>query len=566
MDMKFQILSLTGVLCPAIHAFGQCPTAKVLPHDGINATLEFGSSVALFGDSAVVGARLGDRAYYFERVSNQWMELQTIDPGLSNSNFGADVDLTDEWMVIGAPQFSFGPQYQNAGTAIVYQRQQSSWKPMQRLALSDKEPWDGFGYSVAIDGNRIVVGAVGDTGMSIASGAAYLYERNLQSGRWLLTETLWPSDGAPGDFAGESVAIDGDTIVVGAGLKNDLQTHSGAAYVFERIGGAWTQTAKLAGDGGSGDSFSLGAVDIWNDTIVIGARNNSPSPGKDYAGAAYVFRKGPPGWLKIQKLIAEDIATLDHFGSAVSLSPAGAVIGSRRDNWSNYGVSDVWGAAYHFRDVNGRWVQVGKMLAPDATSLECGLSIDSWNDEVLVGSWNDKEQCTAYPVCHTGAAYEFTLGLGAQQYCSCATQGPCANQDDHGGCRNSAGQGAVFQACGSSSVTTDDLKLESRWMPKKVVGLVIMGPRPDETPYGDGILCIGAGDKGLFRFPAGNSGPEGVITLGPGIVAHTHANFPAAGQIKAGDTWYFQAWFRDPNGPCGSGFNLSNGLKVEFTQ
>jgi hypothetical protein len=296
-------------------------------------------------------------------------------------------------------------------------------------------------------------------------------------------------------------------------------------------------------------------VAISGDAILVGAW----SEGTIHPGAVFAYQRAGSDWQFSQELLPADPDGRLRFGNAVAMKGTEAVIGA----WGDTEDGGYVGGAYHFRrEVNG-WVQKGKALANDPVpddALGSGIAISG--DMALVGAQN-----VAMPTSPlAGAVYVFELEMGVHQYCSCPQQGPCLNHDDHGGCQDSTGKGAVLQACGTSSVARDDLGMEARWMPKKVVGLVIMGPRPDETPYGDGILCVGAGDKGLFRFPAGNSGPEGVITLGPGIVAQTHANFPAAGQIKAGDIWYFQAWFRDPNGPCGSGFNLSNGLKVEFTQ
>jgi hypothetical protein len=121
-----------------------------------------------------------------------------------------------------------------------------------------------------------------------------------------------------------------------------------------------------------------------------------------------------------------------------------------------------------------------------------------------------------------------------------------------------------LQACGSGSVTLDELEMEARWLSKQMLGLTFMGSSAQQLPFGDGQLCVGPGGTGLFRFAAQASGADGVIDLGPGIVAYTHANFPAAGHIQPGDTWYFQTWYRDPAGPCGTDFNLTNGLKVEF--
>ena len=82
--------------------------------------------------------------------------------------------------------------------------------------------------------------------------------------------------------------------------------------------------------------------------------------------------------------------------------------------------------------------------------------------------------------------------------------------------------------------------------------------------FGDGLLCVGAGSLGLFRIATTTTGPRGVVTLGPGLVASSHATLPPAGHIQPGQSWTFQAWFRDPGGPCGTDSNLSNAVRVRF--
>jgi len=94
--------------------------------------------------------------------------------------------------------------------------------------------------------------------------------------------------------------------------------------------------------------------------------------------------------------------------------------------------------------------------------------------------------------------------------------------------------------------------------------LVFMGAGQTQFPFGNGQLCVSTGGVGQFRFPVRNSGPGGVITEGPGIVAFSQANFGVFGTITPGQTWNFQGWYRDPGGPCGSTFNLSDGLAATF--
>jgi hypothetical protein len=98
-----------------------------------------------------------------------------------------------------------------------------------------------------------------------------------------------------------------------------------------------------------------------------------------------------------------------------------------------------------------------------------------------------------------------------------------------------------------------------------VLGILFMGDAQAQLPFGDGRLVVGSGASGLYRvLPPQSSGTQGALAWDGGLVANSHAANPPAGQIQAGDTWYYQAWYRDPTGPCGSGFNVSNGLQVEF--
>lgn len=117
---------------------------------------------------------------------------------------------------------------------------------------------------------------------------------------------------------------------------------------------------------------------------------------------------------------------------------------------------------------------------------------------------------------------------------------------------------------GSTEVSADDLELVVDQLTPNQFGVIYMGGGQIAIPFGDGLRCVGSGGVGTFRYQAQNSGGGGAITRGPGIVNLSCSSFAVAGCITAGDTWNFQYWYRDPVGPCGNGFNLSNGLQVEF--
>ncbi len=151
------------------------------------------------------------------------------------------------------------------------------------------------------------------------------------------------------------------------------------------------------------------------------------------------------------------------------------------------------------------------------------------------------------------------------EYGQCtAALAPCGNDDASAGCANSTGEGAHLYFTGTHSVMADDLVLTSSGVPPHQLGIHYMGGASLEQPFGDGVRCVGAGATGVFRFPIRRSGSTGTLVEGPGLAAYSCAQFAPAGCISAGMTWYFQSWYRDPTGPCGGAFNLSNGIAVQF--
>ncbi|ETX01101.1 MAG: hypothetical protein ETSY1_08700 [Candidatus Entotheonella factor] len=176
----------------------------------------------------------------------------------------------------------------DTGVAYVYERQGNGrWLEAAILTASDGDVNDNFGTSVSISGERVVVGAPGDDDRGLNSGSAYSYERG--DGRWLQTAKVRIFDGSPFDNFGISVSVSGDRLLIGSFADDDNGTNSGSAYVFryQSRSAIWFQIGKLtAPDGDFGDTFGIG-VALNGDRMVIGAvadEDNGPS-----SGSAYVF-------------------------------------------------------------------------------------------------------------------------------------------------------------------------------------------------------------------------------------------------------------------------------------
>ena len=159
----------------------------------------------------------------------------------------------------------------------------------QELLASDGAADDAFGYSVAVDGDTAVIGAVQDDDNGSNSGSAYVYTRSGTT--WSQQAKLTASDGAADDWFGTSVAVDGDTAVVGAYWDDDNGSKSGSAYVYTRSGTTWSQQNKLTASDGAADDRFGGRVAVNGDTAVIGAMWHDDNGSN--SGSAYVFALGP---------------------------------------------------------------------------------------------------------------------------------------------------------------------------------------------------------------------------------------------------------------------------------
>ncbi len=345
---------------------------------------EFGRAVAVQGNVAVVGApNVGfgsGAAYVFERTTTGWQLNQKLSvPDMSASFFGASVAIDGDRIVVGAPgdlNVDVG-----AGAAYVFVRTFTKWTPEAKLIGSENSAFDSFGISVAIKGNRIVCGAYGNSDLNQTEvGSAYVFHRT--NGLWLQEQELTANDGASLARFGLSVTMNEDTIAVGADGDSELGFFSGAAYVFGFDGSNWIQQQKLhAQDPQESASFGYHLA-MDGDTMVIGAPQNQV--GTHTLGAAYVFSRRSQGWLQDRKLVAKDSDTFDGFGLRVAISEDTIAVGSPND----HDAALSGGASYVYkRNGQSGWSLHEKLFASDAARDDAfGIAVAVSNNTVLVGA------------------------------------------------------------------------------------------------------------------------------------------------------------------------------------
>ncbi len=367
----------------------------------------FGSSVAISGDTVIVGAQWDDdngdgsgSAYVFVLNGTTWNQQAklTASDGAPEDWFGHSVAISGDTVVVGA--HGDDDRGYGSGSAYVFVRDGTTWTQQAKLTANDGAAADAFGWFVAVSEDTAVVGAYNDDDRGASSGSVYVFVRN--GANWSQQAKLHASDGISGDHFGWSTAVSGDTAVVGALDNDDSGTSSGSAYVFARSGTTWSQRAKLdASDGAAYDEFGC-SVAISADTVVVGAHGDDDHG--DGSGSAYVFVRDGTSWTQQAKLTAGDGAPGDAFGWSVFASRDAAIVGALDDD--DNGVSS--GSAYVFTRLGAIWTQQAKLSADDgAASDTFGYCVAISGGEAVVGAPEDDDSGEG-----SGSAYAYALFPG----------------------------------------------------------------------------------------------------------------------------------------------------------
>jgi hypothetical protein len=341
--------------------------------------------VDLSRDVAIVGAyadetfgRYGGAAYIFRFDGSNWTEeAKLLAPlGAPEQQFGISVAIEGDLAVVGARgDTELGIR---AGAIYVFRFDGANWVAEAKLLASDGSKDDLFGSRVAVSGHRIVAVALLADGNAPHSGAAYVF--GFDGSGWVEEAKLTASDGEYDDEM-HVVDIDGDTVVAGVFLDDDAGSSSGSAYVFRFDGSRWLEEGKLVASDATRGAYFGGAVAVSGDIIAVGAH---------YRESVYVFRFDGTSWVEEAKLTVSDPDPIyDAFGSSVSLSGGKLLVGATNMN----GNERNSGAAYLFRFDGTAWVEEAELLASDGkrSDLFGSRNVALSGNAALVGARNHDE-------------------------------------------------------------------------------------------------------------------------------------------------------------------------------
>ncbi|HPF41091.1 MAG TPA: hypothetical protein P5081_14295 [Phycisphaerae bacterium] len=360
-----------------------------LRHQGAAASGFYGSSVAISGDTAVVSAPDeyvdGDHkgaAYVFRRTAGNWgqVAILTRTPIVLSQRFGDSVAIDGDTIVIAAPI------YEGVGAAYVYREVNGVWTSIATLIADNGAAGDNFATSVAISGNRIIVGATGFDDAAPGYGAAYIFQEI--NGAWSQVAQLTNATEPLYGLFGYDVAIDGGVALVSALYGNGDVYTRGAVFVFDDIDGVWQETGRLArGQSRTYDGFGY-SIDLDGDIAVAGIpEERGVIPVEPHiSGSVYVFRRSGFNWQEVAKLKRPDNRAYGQFGFSVEVDDGTLIVGAPEITDLVYNC----GYAYIFRDFGDDWRPVAT-LKPEARILDnnFGQAVAIDGQSILIGQAGD---------------------------------------------------------------------------------------------------------------------------------------------------------------------------------
>ena len=350
-------LAFTSVQCFA--------TQDIIRAQDSKAEDYFGFSAAIDADTVLVGAYKADvdgvmdagAAYVYVLGENGWYQQAKLvaEPLFAEDTLGGKVAIKNDTAVLGVMRRD--EKGKDSGAVVSFERHSDNWQQRQIFTAPDTKPGDAFGQSISLTDKYLIVGAPRNDALGKDSGAAYIYER--ENGTWRYQTKITASDGRDGDLFGISVAIDGDTVLVGADLHDEKAENAGAVYVYVLDNNQWKQEAKLmASDGDNTDIFGV-RVAISGDTALISARRDDIEGVGIDAGSAYIFERNGQTWTEKVKLTSPDGKADDRFGRDVALSKDTAILSAM--NHDANGVDT--GALYVYKKGDTGWKYTSKFTA-----------------------------------------------------------------------------------------------------------------------------------------------------------------------------------------------------------
>lgn len=320
------------------------------------------------------------------QANEQW--VITPSTGTNTQQFGFALAIDGDTMVVGAPYNDSNGA--DRGTAWIYSWDATAgtWNASQQLFASDGENYSRFGWSVAIKGDLIVVGApFKDTTIGTDSGQIYVFRFDSTTSTWIEEQRLIQSTGANSDKLGTAVAVSGDVVLTGVPYADTkVGANSGAVFVFryDATTHAWAEETELIDpDGSSGDHAGT-SIDYDGNYAVVASANQAESTYSD-AGSVGIWTASGTTWSQIQELTAPTLQQIAEFGTRVRLS--GDVIGVTAPLENQMAGVTASGAAYVFRRVNGVFTFEARLTESTPTAYaKFGTDIALSSDLIVVGA------------------------------------------------------------------------------------------------------------------------------------------------------------------------------------
>lgn len=360
----------------------------------------FGSAAMLNGNTLVVGAPAADvgdneqqgAAYIFEQVSGEWQQVKRIvaDDGKAFDGFGFSVALHGDIIVVGAVYAEISPDETNQGAAYVFARNQGgpdNWGQVKKLSGSQDDRLDNFGMALALHGDDIFVSAPNQR-----KGMVYHYQRNAGGeNNWGEAQQLFDTAGRQSDNYGTSLAFDGTTLVVGSARTDitKLYSNDGAAflYTFAADADAWQEIDKLqASDASSNDNFGR-SVALYEDLIAIGAPFAKGEGDTVSAGKVYVFTRTNDEWHESAILTPSDPAASVYFGEELVVTADGILIYAGLDNGVLYAFQPVAANSTVARNTQLAWDEIARYDAGvEFFQSGYGSVLSAANGQIAIGA------------------------------------------------------------------------------------------------------------------------------------------------------------------------------------